>query len=337
MKFPSLPLFTPVLACAVLTSCGKQDRQPASSGAEVRVNAPASGWSIAVLPQKWSLRGFQEDKDLSGMAAWDEKHCLVCSDELRVIQTGNMDRNGGTIVAGAAIPLLPGQSGKTEMDAEGVAVSRQDSCYYVTGSHGVGKKKGEFQQSRCHVARIPVDAATGEPKASEVRVMGLTPWLQTDPVLGKTVGQSLQANGFNIEGLAWKDGKLWFGVRSPNENGDTFVLEADSKALFAGPPQAKLHRLPVGPGLGIREIAALREGFLIVAGEALSDVGKDDAFHLFLWKPGSPPVLIGELPSPSGKAEGLFLLEEAAGYVDVLVIFDGAAGGGPKAYRLTKS
>src|SRR5688572_11234614 len=120
MNFPSLPVFTAALACLSLTSCEKQAPQTNPSGAAVRVNAPASGWSIAALPQRWALRGFQEDKDLSGIAAWDGTHCLVCSDELRVIQAGRMDRNGGTIIAGAAVPLLPGQSGKTELDAEGV-------------------------------------------------------------------------------------------------------------------------------------------------------------------------------------------------------------------------
>jgi Protein of unknown function (DUF3616) len=317
-----------------LTSCDERASRP---DVEVRASAASIGWSIGKLPQRWSLSGFQEDKDLSGIAAWDATNCMVCSDELRVIQTGRMDRNGGTVVAGRAISLLPGKGGKTEVDAEGVAVSREDACYYVTGSHGVGKKKGDFQQSRCNVVRIPVDPATGEPDAAGVRTVSLTPWVQGNPELAGSLGQSLQTNGFNIEGLAWKGGKLWFGVRSPNVNGDAFVIEADSKKLFSGPPEAQLHRLTVGPGLGIREIAALREGFLIVAGEALSDVGKDDAFYLFLWKPGAAPLQIGGLPSPSGKAEGLFILEEADRYVDILVIFDGEARGGPKAYRITKS
>ena len=278
------------------------------------------------------MRGFQEDKDLSGMASWDGIHCLVCSDELRDIQTGTI--SGNSITAGRVLTLLAG-SGK-EVDAEGVTVSRADGCYYVTGSHGVGKKSGKVQESRCTVFRIPVDAESGEPRGG-VETGSLLPWVQTNPVLGRSVGQSLQTNGFNIEGLAHKDGKLWFGVRAPNEGGDAFVIEAAPASLFNGAPQATLHRLKLGAGLGIREIAALRDGFLILSGAASSDAGGDDSFALWQWRPGGGGRIIGQVPNPSGKAEGLYILEETADHVDVLVIFDGVAGGGPKAYRVGKS
>lgn len=329
--------FFPTLATAALLLLVSCEQQANSRGMGSRAEAAASGWSVALLPQRWSMRGFQEDKDLSGMAAWDAAHCLVCSDELRFIQTGSLDRNRGTITAGASIPLLPGDSGKNEVDAEGVAAARSEGCYYVTGSHGVGKKRGDFQPSRCNVIRIPVNPATGEAQSGGVQTASLLSWVQKDPVLGSSVGRSLQQNGFNIEGLTWKDERLWFGVRAPNVNGDAFIIEASGPSIFSGRPQATLHRLTVGPGLGIREIAALREGFLIVTGEAASDVGKDDSFAFFRWKPGGAAAFIGELPSPSGKAEGLFILDEGPGHIDVLVIFDGAPAGGPKAYRLTKS
>ena len=266
------------------------------------------------------------------MASWDGVHCLVCSDELRVIQAGII--NGTTITGGPAITLLPG--GGAEVDAEGVTAARSEDCYYVTGSHGVGKKSGEFQPSRCTVFRVPVDSATGEPGGG-VQAGSLMPWVQANAVLGRSAGRSLQQNGFNIEGLAHKDGKLWFGVRAPNLNGDAFVIEAGPASLFSGAPQATLHRLTVGPGLGIRDIAALGDGFLLVTGTASSDVGRDDSFSLFFWSPGGGARLAGELPNPSGKAEGLYILDDAADHVDVLVIFDGASGGAPKAYRVAKS
>ncbi len=278
------------------------------------------------------MRGFQEDKDLSGMASWDGIHCLVCSDELRAIQTGVI--SGNSISGGATITLLHGE-GK-EVDAEGVAVARGEGCYYVTGSHGVGKKSGKMQASRCTVFRVPVNAATGEP-AGSVEEGSLMPWVQGNAVLGSSAGQSLQTNGFNIEGLTHKNGKLWFGVRAPNVGGDAFVIEAIPSSLFGGTPQATLHRLKVGPGLGIREITALKDGFLIVTGAAPSDVGRDDSFALFFWNPGGAARLIGELHNASARAEGLYTLDDAADHVDVLVIFDGAAGGGPKAYRVKKS
>jgi hypothetical protein len=231
------------------------------------------------------------------------------------------------------VALLPG--GGNEVDAEGVAVSHGDSCYYVTGSHGVGRKNGEMQASRCTVFRVPVHAGTGEPSGAADQG-SLLPWVRGHAVLGPSVGQPLQANGFNIEGLTHRDGRLWFGVRAPNLGGDTFVIEAAPASLFGGPPQATLHRLPVGPGLGIREITALREGFLVVTGTAASDAGRDDSFAVWFWTPGGRPRFAGELPALPAKAEGLYLLNETADHVDALVICDGTGGGSPKAYRIPR-
>ncbi len=328
-------LFTTALLLLLSLSACEQATAPRSSetpGAPASAPASAARNAGAITELgKWSMRGFQEDKDLSGMASWDGVHCLVCSDELRIIQNGVISGNG--IIGGPAITLLPGD-GK-EVDAEGVTVARDEGCYYVTGSHGVGKKSGEMQASRCTVFRLPVNAATGQP-AGSAQAGSLLPWVQGNSVLGASVGQSLQANGFNIEGLAHKAGKLWFGVRAPNLNGDTFVIEAIPGSLFGASPQASLHRIKVGPALGIREIAALKDGFLIVTGAAPSDVGDDHSFALWFWNPGGGARFIGELPDPAGKAEGLYILDDAADHVDVLVIFDGVAGGSPKAYRVAR-
>ncbi|HWB06351.1 MAG TPA: DUF3616 domain-containing protein [Verrucomicrobiales bacterium] len=348
MKSPFFPAAIFAGACICLTSCEPKPGENGGSGVPAAA-APPSGWKISVLPAAWRLTGFQEDKDLSGIAAWDAGHCLICTDEGRTIQPGTMDRNAGTITAGAPISLLPALGGKKEADAEGVAVSKQDSCYYVTGSHGVGKKKGDFQDSRCQVTRIPVDRATGEPMAEGVKNASLIGWVRSNSVLGKYAGQPLQTNGFNIEGLTMKGGKLWFGVRGPNENGDAFVIETDPQSLFSGNPEAALHRLKVGATQGIREIAALNNGFLILTGNACAEASKeipkslapphDQTFRFFFWNPAGNPSLtfVGDLPSPSAKAEGMLVLEDAAGHIDVLVIFDGASGGGPKVYRLSKS
>ena len=316
--------------------------------------AAGGGWKIAVLPGDWECTGFEEDKDLSAVAAWDATHVLVATDETVMIQPGVMDRAGRKITAGAALALPVGGGGKKdeqeEADCEGVAVMREEKAYFLTGSHGLGKKKADFQEGRCQVFRIPVDPATGEASGRGITTASLLPWAAKDPVLGRYVRQPLQLNGFNIEGLAAKDGKLWFGLRAPNEGGDAFVVETSPAALFEkGGEGSVLHRIPVGAGVGIREIAALRDGFLVLTGNASAEAtkkqpktmapGDDVAFTLWFWRPVGPGGFtqkIGELPEPSAKAEGLLVLEETADEVEVLVLFDSAPGGGPKAYRLSR-
>ncbi len=338
-------LLLPVL---LLASCKKEAHHPSSA----RVTPPVAplvavaGAKVEPLPGAWKFSGFTDDEDLSGIAAWDEAHCLVCTDEKFSIQPGTMNRGGRTLSAGAAFALVPGASGDTEVDAEGVAAAKDEGCYYVTGSHGVGKKKADFQQSRCFVVRIPVDPATGRVMPAGISTASLLPWVEQDAVLGKFARQPLQLNGFNIEGLAYRKGKLYFGVRGPNLDGDAFIIEVEAKSLFAGKIATILHRLKVGTGVGIRELAALSDGsFLVLAGNACAEESKkqpqtlapgpDKLFRLFRYTPGGSAALLGEVPQPSAKAEGLLVLEEGEKTADVMVLFDSAPGGGAKTYRVS--
>ena len=326
-------------AVTILTGCS-----------EARPTLPASGWTIDLQRTAWKLEGFDESLDLSGIASADGKNVLLGSDELIAAQPGVLDPTARIIKAGDLLPLMPNPSGKKmEIDIEGVAYSPQDHCYYVTGSHGVGKKNGEYEPSRATVFQIPTDPATGAIKPEGIRRTSLTPWLEQSDVFREYVRKPLQLNGFNIEGLTSHEGKLYFGVRGPNVQGNTFVIETTSASLFGGGlPACTVHSLPVGTARGIRELAAVRDGFIIVTGNASAEATKkfptsqarmaDKVFDLFLWRPGKEPALsaIGVLPQPADKAEALLVLEDAPGYVDLLVVFDGAPAGGAQSYRLTR-
>ena len=96
----------------------------------------------------WRAEGFAEALDLSGIASVNGRECLVVSDELLAAQAGQIDRERGVIIAGAMLPLMENPGGKKmELDLEGVAASPDGAFYYLTGSHGVGKKKGRYTAS----------------------------------------------------------------------------------------------------------------------------------------------------------------------------------------------
>ncbi len=301
----------------------------------------AGAWRMEALPEAWAFRGFDGDKDLSGIAIAGDRG-LVVSDELRGAQTARLDAAARTVTAGPLVPLLAGDS---EADLEGVAVSGDGRTFFATGSHGVGRKKGDVEPSRRLVFRIPAPAAEGAFGPAETSA-ALMDWVGRDPLLGPYAGRPLQQNGFNIEGLAWRDGRLWFGVRAPNLDGDTFVLDADPALLFPGTaPTATLHRIRIGPGLGLRELVSVRDGFLLLAGEACAEASKqqpeslaaaiDPGYSIFWWHPGSAAAVpVGRLPDTPGKAEGLLVLHEGDTAVDLLVLFDGPSGGAPRAVRL---
>lgn len=333
-------LFSGTLMLAAFPGCSEA-RPP---------SLPASGWTIEVLPSSWKMEDFEESMDLSGIATSNGRDVLVGSDELIAAQTGVVDRAARLIKGGQLLPLLQNASGKKmEIDIEGIAFSAGENCYFVTGSHGVGKKKGEYEPSRALVFRIPCDPATGLIRSEGIGQASLMPWLEQSAAFREYTKKPLQLNGFNIEGLTCKAGSLYFGVRGPNVQGNTFVIETTSASLFGGGlPACTLHSLPVGETRGIRELVAVRDGFLVLTGNASAEATKkfptsqarmsDKVFDLFLWQPGREPAFstIGVLPRPAGKAEALLVLEDSPGYVDLLVIFDGAPGGAPQPYRLTR-
>jgi len=230
-----------------------------------------------------------------------------------------------------------------------VAADPESRTYYVTGSHGVGKKKGDVQAARYAVYKIPVDPATGIVRREEIRQASLRPWLERRPEWSAHLGQPLQQNGLNIEGLAFANGRLYFGLRGPNVDGTAFVIEVGADAFFSGAAvEPVVHRLPLGPGRGVRDLVACRDGFLLIAGNASAEASKafpvsearqpDARFQLGWWRPGmtSPVEWVGDLAAGGGKAEALLILEDSGAHIDLLCLFDGAPDGGAAAYRLSR-
>lgn len=303
---------------------------------------------MEILDSGWQLAGFENSLDLSGIASSDGTQVLVGSDESFYIQPGEIDASKRRIESRRLIALPVEKEKKAEVDIEGVAFSPQDRAYYVVGSHGVGKKKGDFQADRHSIYQIPV-GTDGKVIKEKIRRTSLLPWLEKTPLLQSHVKQPLQQNGLNIEGLTCSKGKLYFGLRAPNKDGRALVIEASPTEIFNGKPKAlALHEIAVPRGRGIREIAAVRDGFLILTGNASAEASKkipvsqapgpDNRFELLHWSGGGSTSAekLGTLPDNGGKAEALLVLKDEPAHADVLVIFDGLPGGEPVEVRIRR-
>lgn len=301
---------------------------------------------LEVLADEWHLAGFENALDLSGIAAANRDNVLIGSDEMFHVQPGVIDFAKRRIESKRPIALPVQSGGKQEIDIEGVAFSPEERAYYVVGSHGLGKKKGDFQPDRHSIYRVPVDPKDGTVKRSGITRTSLLPWLEKTPLLEPHVKKPLQQNGLNIEGLTWSGGKLWFGLRAPNKDGRGLVIELGTRDLFGGKPrELKVHEIAIAKGRGIREIAAVKDGFVVLTGNASAEASKkipvtaapgpDTRFDLLFWngRDGTTTKL-GTLPENGGKGEALLVLEDAAHHVDLLVIFDGLLGGEPMAVRI---
>ncbi|MBN2130272.1 MAG: DUF3616 domain-containing protein [Sedimentisphaerales bacterium] len=302
-------------------------------------SAPA--WTRVELVGRYSFKGtVLEDKDLSGIACVSDRYGLVGADEGRAVQTVELSGKARTLTVTGTIPLL--DSG-AEIDIE--AIAAEAGSYYVVGSHGVAKKTGESQANRFKVFRLKANPATGSAVVQDAA--SLSDLLGRDPVLGAYFRKPLQHRGLNIEGLAVRNGRLFFGFRGPNLDGAAFVLEIRADDAFSDKsrPAYTLHRLALGDGLGIREIVAARTGFLLIAGNSGAEPSErypraenyraGRGYSLFAWDgKGARVHEIGPIPNVPGKAEAMTILDESPDHVTVLILFDGPKGGRPSVYRI---
>lgn len=301
-----------------------------------------SAWVLSGHPEGFRIDGkVREDRDLSAIAFSPEGVGILAADEGGSLQT--LVRTSDAEARIVSTERLDPRGEET--DFEGAAYL--GGWFHVTGSHGVSKKKGELEEARFRVYRFRVGAGGRGIEALERASLAAV--LARDPVLGPYLHAPLQRRGVNIEGLAARDGHLFFGLRSPNLDGDAFIIEVEPEALFSSTsPKVIRHRVRLAPGLGIRSLAETRDGFLILAGNAGAESSKafpstvDHAegtgFHLFQWSPDqSKAARIGPVPGGGGKAEALEVLSETARRIDFVILFDGPRGGAPRRFLLTRA
>jgi len=293
--------------------------------------ARCEDWHIEPGPI-WAVEGhIIKPMDVSGLACIGEDNGMLVSDETRSSQRFHLNRESKRMVVGDSVPLLLG--GGKEADLEAITSSSDGKWFYAIGSHGVSRKTGAVKPDRSHVFRISADPSSGK-----VSIGTLLPLLESDAMLQGAIGKSSEEGGLDIEGVAERDGLLFFGLRSPSVQGHAFVIETRADALFADATKVnhQTHELSLGVGFGIRDLVRLKDGYLLIAGKATNDKSSD-RFVLHHWQgPGGKLTKIGEVPKAAGKAEGLLVLDESAIKLTVLVVFDGVLNGGPMELTLLK-
>jgi hypothetical protein len=327
------------LACAAL--CGL----PTS----ILAQAPAP--SIKPEPAPWSTsadfaKSTKARINLSGAACAPTlprlQSCLIVNDDKKYAQAFSIkDR---LIQPGRVIRLIEDGG---DPDAE--AAAYQDGHFYVTGSHGRRRHHPDDRNAASYVVfRFPVDKATAQPVfIGDEEVERLEQSLRLGEALRKAdriaayVDQPLERSGVNIEGLAVKGGRMYFGLRGPSIDSEAFIVSVDKDALFTRdqPLRAEVHALKLGAQTGIRDLAVVKDGLLILSGPVNEQTDVKPA--VFLWRDNRELTKLGELqPLPiqsEVKAETLLVLQDDEGTpVRVLVMFDGPENGSPTEYLLRR-
>ena len=243
-----------------------------------------------------------------------------------------------------------------ELDAEGAATDGRN--FFVTGSHSDKRKTGESNPHSRHVIRFQRDPVSGRAlRNADGSLVGYADtgrlWsvMQAQPALQALAQErpeiSGATGGANIEGLGVRDGRLYFGLRNVGA-----VLAVDADALFSSNDEvhASLTALNLGAGRGIRDMEAVGNGFLLLAGPDDAEAHQSVGWTLAWWdgKPSSTPVTPKVLASldlsrvplsdcdKEIKPEAITVLGETPASFEVLLLSDGMCDGGPLAFTVPK-
>jgi hypothetical protein len=321
-------------------------------------------WAEVEEVDEIKFRGDIKNNDnLSAIARLSDTLLIIGADEIERDQTNLIQllekSDSGYKVKPPAIEI----GGDQEMDIEALAVDGQ--TVYVIGSHALVRKKVDvddsYQKNRKRLAAVPEPdrefdfrnslvrlelKPDGTPRPGSVSHFSLRHILDETPPFSLFRQLPSKENGVDIEGLALRGGKLYAGFRAPVLRGNYVpVLEFELTQTVNNPRVLYVNLC----GKGIRDLVAVQQGFLILAGP-MGD--SDTNYSLYRWDgrdvipgndhPDGPGGLehLGDLPKVtqhgvSGKAEGLALVGEDSSF-DLLVVFDGLKDGGARRYRVSK-
>lgn len=323
--------------------------------------------AIAFVADPIELSGpIKKARNISALAIVGNR-LVIGSDETSFVQVLKERANGYAVPSdeGKAPIILPDSAfaNEDEVDIEGIAV--ENNTVYVIGSHarvrpGANARKESYKDNRATlddppskfekskgfgarniIARFQLDSSGSVTKLENSSLEG---------VLDATYPFKLfrdipsKENGIDIEGLAARGGKLYAGFRGPVLRGNFVpILEFE----FSNPVVHNRVLYVKLQGRGVRDMVAVKEGFLILAGPVGDGA---QSYQIYLWNgedvvcgkdhPDARKniVLLGEVPNvPAGaKPEGISVMNQTDSAYAVLMAFDGLENGGLRRYSVTR-
>ncbi|WP_413199648.1 DUF3616 domain-containing protein [Nostoc piscinale] len=314
--------------------------------------------------------------DISGVMLTPDKHLWLGSDETSTLERLTLSEENKFAehqqYKVSDFLKLPASEDE-EIDIEGLAYT--DYYLWLVGSHSYKRKKPkpdksdqknvsrlakiETEPNRYILGRIPlIDgklvSACQHPQDANLQLTSakleitkqgnlLMSALVNDPHLGAFIQAAIPGkdNGFDIEGLAIYQNKIFLGLRGPVLRGWAIVLEIELQNSSPG----LLKLMPIGEakkeykkhflwlnGLGIRDLCLDGEDLLILAGPTMD---LDGPVQVYRWQNGlkssenllNYPQLVQEIPygNRNDHAEGMTLFQDILGVPSLLVVYDSPA------------
>lgn len=320
--------------------------------------------------------GFKEHReDLSALRLTPDKYLWLGSDETSTIERLSFV-DSQTFAKHQQFRVadfieLP-ESEDQEIDIEGLAYTGH--YLWFVGSHSWKRKKPkpdktdennikrltklESEANRYLLGRIPLvqgellqtcanpDNPDEQLSAAKLQLTErgnlLMDALADDPHLGTYVGAAIpgKENGFDIEGLAVYQNRIFLGLRGPVLRGWAVMLEIEVEASSSGlltlrqigqGKQYKKHFIYLN-GLGIRDLCLDGENLLFLAGPTMD---LDGPVRIYRLQNGvnlqedvlSKPDVVQEIPYGNGEdhAEGMTLFTDFTQMPSLLIVYDSPA------------
>jgi uncharacterized protein DUF3616 len=322
-----------ILASILASICSVSLLAGGPAVAEICNRSADNSWTVAP-----DFRGDKARTQLSGAACNESlSRCIAANDEKIYAQLFTV--SGSRIIPDASsVDLIATDD---EPDTEGAAYA--SGSFYITGSHGNSRRKNKPNEQSYVVVRV--NAASGKVDARSTKWRGA---IFKSAKLGPYAGQRLKdggpggAGGANVEGIAvWND-RMYLGFRGPSVGNNAYALSAPLREVFDNPGtelNARDHEIALGKRTGIRDLAAVDSGLLILTGPVNEPDGKDPKEEapvrsIFHWNPETGKLdLLAQLDPlpPDVKAETLVVLPNDGDKARfrALLIFEGIANGGP--------
>lgn len=303
-------------------------------------------------------------EDLSAIGRVGE-YLVVGADEgtgpdgdINIIQVLSQQTDDQYVVTNDIVLFTGDKGNGKEMDIEGIAV--EGNYLYVIGSHSSRRntvkpdksyknnrktfhnKRIDDEVNRDWLYRLKVDA---QMQLTEKKRITLRSIIQKHKVL-KTFSQiPSKENGIDIEGIAVVDNWIYAGFRGPVFR-DNYVPVL--KLKFDDPENTASLLWVNFSGGGIRDMAKVDDGFLIISGPVGDGPGTYSVHH---WDgrdmiPGKKReqaeigkvIKLGEIDPPEGgKAEGILVVgENDGGSYEFMLVFDGVKNGSPMLFKFAR-
>jgi len=248
-------------------------------------------------------------KNISGIV-FAERYLLIGADEGVTVLVLKRKAPSTFDYTGEPDGIIRLEKEADEVDIEGIA--RGDKYFYVIGSHSRKRLKVKndldddetvqdnlnrlsrtaIEPSREQLIRLKLkdDGTFDKNDKKSLKSMSLRDFILNHPVLGPFQVIASKENGIDIEGIAADgDDKLYIGFRGPRLR-DNYIpvmvlqpkmgKEENFKKKFSEKDVAQEVRYVNLDGLGIRGMATVEMGFLILGGP----VGDEPLpYHVFFW------------------------------------------------------